>query len=378
MRNARHAEGPAAVAAQAGAAPMVATPERRRLLCVLGLGATAGGVALAWPGRAQAAQATPAHATGPHDHLQSESRFLMGTRVDLQVSHPDAPRRRLALDSAWAEMLRQSEMMSRYRSASQVSRLAMAAGGAALPVAPELLAVLQQARRVHRASGGRFDPTVGTYADWRFEPGRWAAADPAALRRQQPLVGLDGLQFDLLRGTARLDRPGLQLDLGGIAKLPILAAGLQTLQAHGMARALVNGGGDVLCCSRPGDPPWRIGLRDPNQPDRLAGVLPLSEGVVAASGDYERSFSRQGRRFHHVLDPRTGEPSQGLHGVALVAPQVAAVNGWGPALMLAGGDTARRWLAAGGPLAGVQALLAEPSGRRWTTPGLRLEPVGAG
>jgi thiamine biosynthesis lipoprotein len=301
--------------------------------------------------------------------VQRSSAALMGTQVDMVAVHADASLRNAALDAAWAEMLRLSEMMSRYRSASQVSLLAKAAGGAPLPVAPELMAVLQQAQRLAQRSDGRFDATVGAYADWHFEPGQPARLpDATALARQHALVGAHHLQLDAQRGTARLARPGMRLDLGGIAKLPILQAGLRTLASHGVTDALVNGGGDVLCSGTLQGRPWRIGLRNPGAPQRLLGVLAMRGGVVAASGDYERGFDHGGRRYHHILDPRSGEPSQGLHGLALMAGDVDAVNGWGAAMMVAGGAQSRRWLREWLP--GVEAMLAGPDGV-WLTAGLR-------
>nr|WP_235538231.1 FAD:protein FMN transferase [Pelomonas sp. Root1444] len=301
--------------------------------------------------------------------LQRSAAVLMGTQVDIVAVHADAAQRARALDAAWAEMLRLSEMMSRYRSASQVSLLAQAAGGAPLPVAPELMAVLQQAQDLARRSGGRFDATVGAYADWHFEPGQPARLpDAATLARQHVLVGAHGLQLDVPRGTARLARPGMRLDLGGIAKLPILQAGLRTLAQHGVHDALINGGGDVLCSGSLQGRPWRIGLRDPRAPQRLLGVLALRGGVVAASGDYERGFDHAGRRYHHILDPRNGQPSEGLRGLALVSADVEAVNGWGAAMMVAGADRSRRWLRE--QLPGVEAMLAGPDGV-WLTAGLQ-------
>lgn len=301
--------------------------------------------------------------------VQRSTAALMGTQVDIVIQHADAGLRAHALEAAWAEMLRLSEMMSRYRSASQLSLLARAAGGAPLPVAPELMAVLQQAQTLARRSEGRFDATVGAYADWHFEPGQPPRLPhPATLLRQQGLVGPQGLQLDAERGTARLARAGMRLDLGGIAKLPILQAGLRTLARQGVQDALINGGGDVLCSGTLQGRPWRVGLRDPRAPQQLLGVLALSGGVVAASGDYERGFELAGRRYHHILDPRSGQPSQGLQGLALVAPSVEAVNGWGAAMMVAGPAQSRRWLRE--QLPGVQAMLAGPEGV-WLSAGLR-------
>ena len=301
--------------------------------------------------------------------VQRSSAVLMGTQVDIVAVHADAAQRALAVEAAWSEMLRLSEMMSRYRSASQTSLLARAAGGAPLPVAPEMMAVLLQAQRVSRLSGGHFDATVGAYADWHFEPGQPARLpDASALTRQQALVDSHALQLDPQRGTARLARAGMRLDLGGIGKLPILQAGLRTLARHGVTDALINGGGDVLCSGTLQGRPWRIGLRDPRAPQQLLGVLAMRGGVVAASGDYERGFDLAGRRYHHILDPHSGQPSQGLRGLALVAEDLDAVNGWGAAMMVAGAGQSRRWLQQ--HLPDVAGVLVDAD-RAWFSAGLR-------
>lgn len=311
--------------------------------------------------------------------IERASALLMGTRVDIVVEHADPLQRTTALDQAWSEMQRLAEMMSRYRSASQVSLLGQAAGGAPLAVAPELMQVLQQAQAVAQASGGCFDATIGACVDgpagWRFEPGQARLADAAALQQSLALVNARDLELDVARNRARLARPGMRLDLGGIAKLPILAAGLKALQTQGITQALINGGGDVVCAGTAQGRPWRVGLRDPLAPQRLLGAVALRSGVVAASGDYERGFVHHGRRYHHVLDPHTGQPTEGLHGLALVAGDVAAVNGWGPALMVAGSPLAQRWLS-DGPLRGVHAMLAGPAGV-WLSDGMqqRLQPL---
>lgn len=354
----------------------VADGARRRL----GLGLLAGALL---PGVATRAAAMPGPDVRP-DHASPGPRRwrapLMGTVVTVLVDHPDVARREAALQAAWARMHAQADRLSRFRATSLVSQLAREAGGAPLPVHPEDLPVLQRAVTLARLSGGRFDASVGAYADWDFTPvpGRGSTAgaprrpDAATLRRQRAFVDPRALEIDAQAGTARLRRAGMRLDLGGVAKLPILLTGLRTLQAHGVGDALIDGGGDVLCSGRCGGRPWRVGLRDPLAPQHLRGALDLpGGGVLVASGDYERGYVQDGRRWHHVLDPRSGMPTQGLHGVLLLGEgpdAVAAVerlNGWGAAVMVAGAAGAARWLGPGGPLQGVPALLAGPDGHHW-------------
>lgn len=298
-----------------------------------------------------------------------ESRALLGTRVDLVADLADQDQWRQASTAAWAEMARLERMMSRYRPDSALSRLNAAAGGAPVRVPDELMRVLAQARRASAASDGAFDATVGALQAWRFDAGQTLAPDTGEIARQQRLVNHAELILDERAGTAGLRRRGMALDLGGIAKLPILQAGLKVLQDHGIHNALVNGGGDVLISGRNQGRPWKVGLRDPRAPERLASALALSgQAVVASSGDYERFFVAGGRKLHHILDPRTGWPTQRSPGVSLLAREVEQVNGMGAALMVMDADRAQALLAT---RPGVDALIATSSSQPlWTSGGM--------
>ena len=326
---------------------------RRRFALALPL---LGAVAWASPGLAQAA--------GP----QRASRNLMGTRVDIVADGGDVRHLQAAIGLAFEEMQRLEAVLSRYREDSVVRRIGRAAGRHAVPVSPEVMAVLRNAQDVWRESAGAFDPTVGALSGWHFEAGQQAmpaATDIAAALRQ---VGARKLQLDERAGTAYLSERGMALDLGGIAKLPILAAGLRVLEREGVANALVNGGGDVLASGRLQGRPWRVGVRDPRAPEKLLGAIEVEGfGIVASSGDYERGFMHQGRRLHHVLDPQSGWPTSGVHGVALLARDVRAVNGWGTALMVQGMAAVPAW-SAGHP--DVAVLAAGSDGALWQSRGM--------
>jgi FAD:protein FMN transferase len=310
--------------------------------------------------------------------VQRASRVLMGTRIDVVTvgtGPSDAGALHVAMQQAFAEMERLEALMSRYRRDSDVSRIGAASGVRPIKVAPEVMAVLRQAQTLHRESAGAFDPTIGALRGWHFEPGQEAA--PAAAEIHQALRLVDGraLVLDEAAGTAYLTQRGMALDLGGVAKLPILQAGLQVLERAGVSHALINGGGDVLVLGNQHGRPWRVGVRNPSAPSELVGVLELEgRGVVASSGDYERSFVRTGRRLHHILNPKTGWPTQGVQGVALLANDIEAVNGWGTALMVRGPTHAPAWHA---QHSGVEVMVAHAPGKRWISPGMSaaLKPV---
>lgn len=299
--------------------------------------------------------------------VRQESRTLMGTRVDITVQSGNVDDSGLAMTAAFAEMARLSDMMSRYRLSSAVSALHLASGLQPIVIAPEMMSVLKMARHISERSQGAFDMTVGAFNSWNFDPAQPSIPDAAQIARELPLVNYGDLVLDEKSSSAYLRRRGMRVDLGGIAKLPILQAGMDVLKRHGIGNAMINGGGDVLVNGQLQGRDWRVGLRDPRAPERILGVLELNEGFVAASGDYERSFVRDGQRYHHILDPKTGQPTHGPHGVTLVSRKLEDINGLGAAIMVAGAQAGRRLLE---PLRGVDTLIVEPDQRLWLSPGM--------
>jgi thiamine biosynthesis lipoprotein len=324
--------------------------------------------ALAGGGRLAAAGllavAPLARATLDDPTVVRASRALMGTRVGVVVQSRDRALAEYAIAAAYAEMTRLERLMSRYRPDSETSALASAAGRGMVPVSPETLDVLERARAASIVTEGAFDVTVGAYAGWSFDPAAPRLPGRAELERERDLVGWRDLAIDEASGRAGLKRAGMRVDLGGVAKLPILDAGRRALARHGLHDSLVDGGGDVIASGRLHGRDWRVGVRDPRDPSRLVGTLAVSDAVVASSGDYERCFERDGRRFHHVLDPRTGRPAQGVRGVAMVARSVDEVAALGASVMAAGPEAGLRLLHA---RRDVDALLVDASGRAWTS-----------
>jgi thiamine biosynthesis lipoprotein len=343
---------PAQIAApRAGAAD----PIRRGLAVGLALGA---GLA-AWPLRA---------ATQPEPLRLRASRPLMGTQVDIAAEARDPALLRTAVAAAFERMSSLVELMSHYQPLSRVAAINLAAGLQPVSVPPELMQVLAMARRVSQRSNGAFDITIGSVGVWHFDNLDPKIPSPGHIARHLPLVDYRNLVLDEYLGTAHLTRREMRIDLGGIAKLYILEAGMDTLRQQGVENALINGGGDVVAMSDPAARPWRVGIRDPRQPARLLGTLELRRGFVASSGDYERCVVRNGRRYHHVIDPKTGYPTLGPHGVTLVGEDLPSLNGLGAAAMVLPTGAARDLIRG---TRGVEGLIAGRGGQLWATPALR-------
>ena len=302
-----------------------------------------------------------------------ELRPLMGTTVELTLLGPDRQALGTASAAAYREMQRLTDMLSHYDERSVVSEIGRAAVPRAVAAPPELREVLRMARRVSELTDGAFDITVGALKGWRFQPDAGRMPTAPEIRAALPLVDYRNVILDEASGAVFLRRPGMRLDLGGIAKLYILHAGMEVVRRHGIAHAMINGGGDVEVMGGNRGRPWRIGIRDPRAPDRLLTSLELSRGLVVTSGDYERYFLRNGRRYHHILDPRTGYPAQGPIQVTLVAQEFAEVNGLSAGIMVLGAERGRRLIE---KRPGLEAIIVDRDAAVWVSPGLRerLDP----
>jgi FAD:protein FMN transferase len=241
----------------------------------------------------------------------------MGSPCELKL-HAAAEIGARVVAQARAELERLEQRYSRYRPTSLLGAInAVGVRGGGIEVDDETAQLLDYAATCHAQSGGLFDITSGVLRKaWRFREGRLPS--PAEVQSLLAHVGWQKVGWQ----RPRLELPaGVELDFGGIVK-EYAADRLATLCTEGgCASALVNLGGDIRAtAAQPGGEPWRIGIRDPRAGDASPlQVLELERGAIATSGDYERCIVVDGRRYGHVLDPRTGWPVQYLASVTVLA-----------------------------------------------------------
>ena len=301
----------------------------------------------------------------------------MGTLMDHRAAGMDAE---AALDEVEREIARLERLLSRFDPASEISRVNAAAGRGPQPVSPDTFEILTIARRCAARTRGRYDPTAGPLAALWRAASLPAPPDRATLLRARALVNWRDLLLDAHRGTAALRRPGQSLDLGGIGK-GYAADRLRALYARrGIVSACSSLGGNVLAVGeRPGGGPWRVGIQHPRAVGELIGAIEIVDGTVVTSGDYRRyATTPDGRRHHHIVDPRTGQPAEsGLAGVTVVGECSTEADALATALFVAGRRRAARMLA-GYP--GAEAVLVERTLDIWITPGLlgRFLPAAGG
>ena len=216
------------------------------------------------------------------------------------------------------------------REFSEVSRLFSPGSGD--HSAPRVRALFSQARGVFLSSRGCFDISVGSLSRlWGFHSEDLRVPEPEEIREALRFVGLDKIRVH----TDRLEVPeGMELDWGAIAKGYGIDLAARSLIDLGIERGFINAGGDIFCWgTNPRGLPWQVGIKHPRD-NGFLGVLSLTGQGAATTGDYQRFFIRDGVRYHHVFDPRTGRPARGKQSVTVAGPQASLCDALSTALFV--------------------------------------------
>lgn len=310
-------------------------PGRRHLL---GAAGALGALALAGcTDTRTAATAGPSHGAGRF------SGQTMGSSYTVRVAGAAFSPARLAQLQADVQGALDAvdERMSLYRPGSELMRFNRHAAITPLALSPELMTVLQAGQRVAELSDGAFDLTVAPLVlAWGFGPeARRGLPDAQALRAGRAATGHRHLRLDPAQGLASKALPGLQADLGGIAKGYGVDRAAQALLAQGVEHFMVEVGGELRTAGRNAQGrPWQIGIEEPDAvPQRARLVVPLSGQAMATSGDYRIYFEEGRRRYCHEIDPRRGEPIvHGLASVTVVAADCMQADALATALIVMG------------------------------------------
>jgi FAD:protein FMN transferase len=275
----------------------------------------------------------------PAPRMIEERRLAMGSELHLTAFASDERRTRAAFAAAFAEVERLEGLLSTWRPTSDVSRLNAAAGGAAVPVHPDTRAVLHAAAQVSAWTDGKFDVTFGALAEvWRFDhdqDNRVPTAGEIAARL--PRVDHRAVTLDDQRGTAALARADVRVHVGGIGKGYAVDQAVTILRAAGLTDFMVQAGGDLYVAGAAGTTPWRLGIQDPRGPaNEPFATVELADATFSTSGDYERYFERDGVRYHHILDPDTGQPARGTRSVTIVTRQATWADGLSTGVFILG------------------------------------------
>jgi FAD:protein FMN transferase len=305
---------------------------------------------------------------------QSQS-YVFGTLVDISIYGESDERAHALASHVEQEFQRLHDSLHAWKAGSELDRLNTAfADGRQAPVTPELAAMLADAARFSARSGDLFNPAIGHLIGlWGFQRDEFLPVhpDPGAIRKWvESAPRMSDIVLDHDQAGSR--NPAVKLDLGGYAKGYALDVAAAYLRQQHVKGALVNIGGNIIAIGRHGERPWRVGIQNPRGAGPIA-TLDLPDGwAIGTSGDYQRFFEADGKRYCHIIDPRSGYPVQGVQAVTVLIPPAANAGTLSDVaskpLFIRG---AAGWREAAAMLGIDNAMLIDANGTMHLTPGMR-------
>ena len=288
-----------------------------------------------------------------------DSQSIMGTRVLVELWHPDEAQGRAAVAAVMEEMRRIDREMSPFKETSLLSRMNREASSGWVEITPELFELMRKSIGISELSDGAFDVTFAS-AGRQYDYREGIKPDPAPLAEALPAIDYHHLEFDRERTRIRYLHAGVHVDLGGIAKGHAVDRAIALLGARGITQAMVGAGGDTRIIGDRRGEPWVVGVRHPRKDGENIAVLPLADVAVSTSGDYERYFELEGVRYHHILDPRTGDSARKVRSVTILGDEATTTDALSTSVFVMGVE---KGLALVNRLPGVDAIIIDGEGR---------------
>ncbi len=303
-------------------------------VCVVGLG-----LACSNDPSAHAQQAPPTKANQKWQFNEEH----MGTWVSVFIWGDDEANALRGKKLVMDEFARLDQLMSNFHHDGvpdgEVIQINNAAGDHPIKVGDETYAVIERAIDVSKRSGGVFDITVASFKGlWNFDEGmNDTLPSDADVKKRLAVIGYKDIVMDAKARTVFLRKKGMAITLGGIAKGYAVDKASKLLLDAGFKNFMVQGGGDMYVAGDKDGSPWSVGIRDPRGPrDSMFAVAPIKDHSFSTSGDYERGFVKNGKRYHHILDPRTGYPATASRSVTIRATDAFTADAWSKVMFIDG------------------------------------------
>ncbi len=298
-----------------------------------------------------------------------EKQFLaFGTVVEITLYNADAEQARLAFKTADADLSYMSRAWHPWKAGTLGRMNGLLPTGGSFSAGPSVVPLISKSQTLSSASNGLFNPAIGNLIKlWGFDQDDIADSSPPdraaieALLEQHPTMDdiiLEGIQ---LRST----NPAVLLDFGAFAKGYGIGLLMERIKALGIENAIINAGGDLRVIGSRGKRPWRVGIRDPRGTGVIASIETQGDESIFTSGNYERYFDHNGTRYHHIIDPRTGYPAEGMLSVTVIHPDAATADAAATALFIAGPG---QWQEIAGRMGIEQIMLVDEEQHVYMTP----------
>lgn len=304
--------------------------------------------------------------TGQKTVQKTES--IMGTDVTITVVARTVKDGEDAIDAGMAELRRLDAMMSLYKDSSEITKVNLAAGKGPVKVSPEMIEVVEHAQKISALSNGVFDITVGPLVVlWQMRLKEGTLPTDREIERVRSLVNYRNIAIDKKASTILLKKPGMIMDFGGM-KGYMADRTADIIKKRGISNAIIAVAGDIWVLGhRENGAPWKIGVQHPREHDKTLAVLEFSDKYISTSGDYERFVIREKKRYHHIIDPRTGKPSTGVISVTLIGDRGAVIDPLTKVPFILGPEEGLKIV----KKVGAEAIIVDEQGKVFMTDGVR-------
>ncbi len=313
------------------------------------------------------------------ERVFKKTRDVMYTLVTITVVSDSPEDAEEAINAGFDEIKRLEELINYYSPDSELSAVNRSSGKKPVKVSKDTIDMIRRALEISEFTGGAFNPAIGPVIKlWGFSKDESERRVPAkdAVSNALDLVDYKKVKIDMAGSEIFLEEEGMELDLGGIAKGYAADKAVEVLRSKGIKAALVAIAGDIRGYgSRPDGQPWRVGVQNPRPKAEKSGpgediltALYLEDEAVSTSGDYERFFTEDGKRYHHIIDPRTGFPAESQTiSVSVIAPQGYMTDGISTGVFVLGSSRGIELLGS----MGLEGIIVDADRRIYITKGLK-------
>ena len=270
--------------------------------------------------------------------LRKRTTMLMGGRFDITIVAKDSLSAEENIDLVIAEITRIENLISDWKSDSQVSEVNQNAGIKPIKVDREVFELTKKAIHFSEITSGAFDVSFAAMDRiWKFDGSMTNMPSDEAIKKSVEKVGYKNIILDSIQSTIFLKLKGMKIGFGALGEGYAADKSRDLMLSKGITAGIVNASGDMIAWGKePDGTPWNIGITNPFDTEKLISIVPINNGAVTTSGSYEKFVVFNGKRYSHIINPATGYPSTGLCSVTVFGPSAEMANGFSTSLMVLG------------------------------------------
>ncbi len=296
----------------------------------------------------------------------------MGSRFDITIVAKDTVAAEAYIDTVVAEVTRIENLISDWRPQTQISEVNRNAGIRPVKVDREVFELTERALYLSRLTDGAFDISFAAMNRiWKFDGSMTEMPSPEAIKKSVEKIGYQNILLDSANSTIFLKKEGMKIGFGALGEGYAADKCREMMIAKGVQAGIVNGSGDMNTWGRhPGGDSWKIGVTNPIDNNELFAILPLEDEAAVTSGSYEKYVKFNGKRYAHIINPKTGYPASGLSSVTVLGPGAEFANGLSTSIMVLGKKKGLKLLRS---FPQYRGILVDDKGRVVTTKNMNIE-----